>query len=297
MMTIVKSIVRYGYAPVFFVGFIGAAIALIERGMPGWVLPPLLLLAIGVSFAAERLLPYELDWNRDHGDSVTNVLHAIVNEISIFLSVLALPLVATYIPGLNLWPHDWPIWIQLALAILIADAGISLTHFLSHRYAWLWRLHAIHHAAPRLYGFNGLMKHPVHQALELAAATTPLIVLGFGPNIAWLVGFAVAIQLLLQHANVDMRIGLLGYVWAIAPAHRHHHIASAKDGDVNFGLFTTLWDHILRTFILDGRPTPRAGQLGIEGDPSFPRGYAQHLAAPFVQRPVIDASAQAAVQP
>ena len=128
------------------------------------------------------------------------------------------------------------------------------------------------------------MKHPIHQAIELSAATVPLIVLSFGPTIAWLVGFAVAIQLLLQHSNVDMQIGKLGYIWAIAPAHRHHHIASAKDGDVNFGLFTTLWDHLLGTFVLNGRPTPRQGQLGIEGDPDFPRGYAEHLMAPFVRR-------------
>lgn len=283
-MKIVRSVMRYGYAPAFFLGFISAAIALTEAGTPGWVLPLLLLLAIAVSFAAERLLPFEREWNRDHGDSVTNFLHAVVNEISIFVSVLALPLVAAYVPGLDLWPHDWPIWIQLLLAILITDAGISLTHFFSHRYSRLWRLHAVHHAAPRLYGFNGLMKHPIHQAIELAAATVPLIVLGFGPTIAWLVGFAVAIQLLLQHSNVDMQIGKLGYVWAIAPAHRHHHIASAKDGDVNFGLFTTLWDHLLGTFVLNGRPTPRKGQLGIEGDPDFPRGYAEHLMVPFVRR-------------
>lgn len=296
-MKIVLPIVRYAYAPIFFLGFIGAAIALIEAGMPDWVLPILLIPAIALSFGAERLLPYELDWNRDHGDSVTNVLHAVVNEISIFMSVLALPLIASYVPGLNLWPHDWPIWVQLTLAIVIADAGISLTHFLSHRNDWLWRLHGIHHAAPRLYGFNGLMKHPLHQALELSAATTPLIVLGFGPEIAWLLGFAVAIQLLLQHSNVDVRIGRLGYFWAIAPAHRHHHLASAENGDVNFGLFTTLWDHLLGTFILSGRPTPRAGQVGIEGDPDFPRGYAQHLAAPFVRRPVSGTSPRAVTLP
>lgn len=86
-MKIVRPILRYAYAPLFFFGFIGAAIALVEVGMPGWVLPILLLPATALSFAAERLLPYELEWNRDQGDSVTNVLHAVVNEISIFLSV------------------------------------------------------------------------------------------------------------------------------------------------------------------------------------------------------------------
>lgn len=283
-MNIVRKFLRYGYAPTFFLGFVGGAVWLLNAGVPPWVLPLLLLLAIAVSFAAEHILPYEPQWNHDQEDSLTNLLHAVVNEASIFASVLALPLVAALVPGFNIWPHHWSLWVQLALAILIADAGISLTHFLSHRHKGLWRLHAIHHAAPRLYGFNGLMKHPLHQTLELTAATAPLVLLGFGQTVAWLVGFAVAIQLLLQHSNVDMRIGILGHLWAIAPAHRHHHIASATDGDVNFGLFTTLWDRLLGTFILDERQTPRGGELGIDGDVSFPRHYAGHLTAPFVQR-------------
>ena len=282
-MHAVQTLLRHGYAPVFFVGFVGGAVALLQAGLPVWVLPVLLLAAILVSFAGERILPYEPEWNRDHRDSATNLWHVIVNEVSIFISVLSLPLVAAHVPGLDLWPHEWPLWLQLALAILIADAGISLTHFFSHRYRWLWRLHSVHHAAPRLYGFNGLMKHPVHQAIELTAATVPLILLGFGSTVAWLLSFAVAIQLLLQHSNVDMRIGKLGYFWAIAPAHRHHHIASATDGDVNFGLFTTVWDHLLGTFMLNDRPAPRAGELGIDGDADFPRSYIGHLSAPFAR--------------
>lgn len=283
-MSSIRFLLRYGYAPLFVFIFVGSAVVLVGRGAPIWTLPLLLISAIGISFIAERILPYEHEWNSDQRDGLTNVLHAFVNEISVFVSVLALPLIAAHVPGLNIWPHDWPLWLQLVLAILIADIGITLTHFASHRNNWLWRLHAIHHAAPRLYGFNGLMKHPLHQALELTAATTPLVIMGFGSDVAWLVAFAVAIQLLLQHSNVDMRIGVLGYIWAIAPAHRHHHIASANLGDVNFGLFTTIWDHLLGTFILNTRVPPRAGELGIEGDLDFPRDYKSQVVAPFVTR-------------
>lgn len=280
-MSLIRPLLRYGYAPLFFVGFIGAAILLVGAGASKIWLPVLLIAAILVSFAAEYLLPYETAWNRDQGDSWTNMAHAFVNEGSIAISVLSLPLVASHLPGLDIWPHDWPVWLQLALAILIADFGITLTHFASHRYGWMWRLHAVHHAAPRLYSFNGLMKHPLHQALELTAGTTPLVIMGFGSDIALLLSFSVAVQLLLQHSNVDMKVGPLGYIWAVALAHRHHHISSARDGDVNFGLFTSLWDHMLGTFVLTGRPTPRAGELGIEGEPDYPRSYGAHLLAPF----------------
>lgn len=281
-MTTIKSILRITYAPMFFVSFIGLALYSVQMGLPKWTLSFLLIAAILISFLAERILPYEREWNSDQKDSATNIFHALVNESSIFILVMALPLVSALIPNLGLWPNSWPMWLQLALAIIIADFGISLTHFASHRYSWLWRFHEVHHAAPRLYGFNGLMKHPIHQTIELTAATTPLLIMGIGSDVAWLLSFSVGIQLLLQHSNVDMKIGVLSYIWAVAPAHRHHHLASAKDGNVNFSLFTSLWDFMLGTFVIN-RPSPRAGEIGIDGDKDYPRDYISHLKAPFVR--------------
>lgn len=276
----IRWLLSYLYAPLFFVGFVGAALGLVSAGVPAWTLPGLLVAAIAVSFLAERAAPYEEAWNHDKRDSVTNTLHAIVNEAALVYSVLLLPVLTAYLPGLDLWPHGWPLWWQLGLAIVIADFGITLAHYASHRFDVLWRLHAVHHAAPRLYGFNGLMKHPLHQAIEVGAGTAPLMLLGVGQDIAWLLSFSVGIQLLLQHSNVDMRIGPLVYVWAVAPAHRHHHLASKTDGDVNFGLFTALWDHVLGTFE-NGRSAPRDGEVGVDGRPDYPRGYLGHLIEPF----------------
>lgn len=271
---------RYGYAPLFFAGFIGVALWAVAAGVPGPALSLLLIVAIALSFACERVAPYEPAWNVAHGDRLTDALHAVINEAAIVLSVLALPLVAMVLPRFELWPAHWPLGMQLAAAIVVADLGITLAHVASHRIGLLWHLHAVHHAAPRLYGLNGLMKHPLHQAVELVAGTAPLVLLGMTGEVAWLLAFAVGIQLLLQHSNVDMRIGSLGYVWAVAPAHRHHHLASAREGDVNFGLFLALWDHALGTFVAD-RPAPRAGDVGVAGRPDYPRGYFDHLAEPF----------------
>lgn len=73
------------------------------------------------------------------------------------------------------------------------------------------------------------------------------------------------------------------YLWAIAPGHRHHHIASKSKGDVNFGLFTMIWDHMLGTFVCN-RPQPRDGELGIDGRPDFPIGYIDQIIEPFRNR-------------
>jgi len=279
-MSIVQFIIKYAYAPVFFVGFIGGAVLFIEGDGNPVLLIVLLLLAIAASFAAERLAPFEKVWNQSKGDAGRDWVHAIVNELSNGFSIALIPLLAALTPGLGVWPVDWPLWLQVLMAILIADFGITMAHYASHKIEALWRLHAVHHSVERMYGFNGLMKHPLHQAIELTAGTTPLLLMGMPVEVGALLGFAAAIQLLLQHANVDMRVGPIIYLWAIAPGHRHHHIASKTKGNVNFGLFTMIWDHMLGTFVCN-RPQPRDGELGIDGRPDFPTGYIDQIIEPF----------------
>ncbi|MCV7070847.1 sterol desaturase family protein, partial [Mycobacterium rufum] len=110
-----------------------------------------------------------------------------------------------------------------------------------------------HHSVKRFYGFNGLMKHPLHGALELAAGILPLLILGLPKAIAEVLTVAIAVQLLLQHSNADYRVGPLRKVLALNEGHRFHHLKWAGIGDVNFGLFTLGLDHALRTFSFDSQ--------------------------------------------
>lgn len=201
------------------------------------------------------------------------------------MAVLAIPVAAGLLPWRSLWPDSLPLALQWLLAILMADVGITLVHFASHRIRWLWRFHAVHRSVERLYGCNGLLKHPLHQALATLAGTLPLLLIGMPMDIGWLLGFAVSIQLLLQHSNVDMAIGPLARVWAVAPVHRLHHVGSASAGDGNFGLFTCLADHLLGTARRDG-PRVAAGMIGIEDRPDFPRGISSNCWSRFA--PMID---------
>ena len=268
-------------APVFFFGFLALASERSAGGSAPGVLLPLLLLAVAVSFALERAIPYEASFNRDTGDTGRDVAHSLVNESANVLAVLALPLAAAWLPEVGTWPVAWPLWAQLALAISVADLGITLAHWASHRVSLLWRFHAVHHSVERLYGLNGLMKHPLHQAFELVCGTAPLVVLGLPQNLAWLLAFAVALQLLLQHSNADLRLGPLTRIWAVAPVHRFHHVARAGEGDVNFGLFTTLGDRLLGTAHFDARRRFAPGDFGIALRPHYPKGYLAQLREPF----------------
>lgn len=282
-MLALRRVLQVGYAPAFFVFFLTAGLATALHGLPALWLLPLLVCAIGVSLVAERIAPYRAAWNHAQGDVGRDIAHATANEVASALSVAAMPALLSQMPGLGLWPHEWPLAVQLALAVLVTDVGVTLVHFLSHRRQWLWRLHAVHHSVTRMYGFNGLMKHPLHLALETAAGVTPLVLMGMPVHVAALLGYAVAIQLLLQHSNVDIRLGPLAYVWAVAPGHRHHHLAHETKGNVNFGLFTTLCDQLLGTFVVG--PMPVDATLGVAGRPSYPQAYVPQLVEPFLREP------------
>ena len=285
---------RYLYAPAFFFGFIGLALYLVGEGVSLVCLPALLPLAILLAFLAERLRPYRTAWNESHGDGVRDLLHALVNETLNVLGIAAIPLVALWLPDFGGWPSDWPLALQLLAALLIADLGITLVHYASHRSPLLWRLHAVHHSVTRMYGFNGLMKHPLHQMLEALGGTLPLLVLGIPVEVAALLAFAVAIQLLLQHSNVDMRIGALRHLFAWAPLHRLHHLKYGTTGDVNFALFFSFWDRLLGTALYLPDYRLAEDDLGIGDRPDYPVGYLAQLAEPFRR---VDAAHQAAALP
>lgn len=122
---------------------------------------------------------------------------------------------------------------------------------------------------------------PLHQALETAAGVAPLLPAGLPPDVASVLAFAVAVQLLMQHSNVDYRVGVLKHVLALNEGHRFHHLKWAGAGDVNFGLFTLIWDHALGTHSSDAARRFTTDDLGMAAAPRYPDAYLAQLAEPF----------------
>ena len=265
-------------------GINGAAIALARAPWSELWMAALILVAIGLSFAAEKILPYTTEWNQSLGDGRRDVAHAFVNETALLLTVLVIPVMAVLTPFHNWWPSSIPFVFQVLIAVVVTDLGVTLVHLASHKVGWLWRFHAVHHSVKRFYGFNGLMKHPLHGAVELAAGTTPLLIMGMPKAVAEALTVAIAVQLLLQHSNANYRIGPLRTVLALNEGHRFHHLKWAGIGDVNFGLFTLIWDHALRTFSFDPRRRFRTDDLGMAAKPNYPTRYLAQLAEPFRAR-------------
>lgn len=296
----VKNVVRYGYVPFMLIGIDGAALYLAAHGASEMWLIGLIVTAVACSFAAERIRPYRDEWNDGLDDAGRDVAHAVVNETAILVSVAVIPLLAAITPFHQWWPASLPFVAQAFLAVLVADFGITTIHLASHKIGWLWRLHAVHHSIRRFYGLNGLMKHPLHQAVEMIGGVLPLIIMGIPVHVASALAVCVAVQLLLQHANVDYRVGFLRTVLALNEGHRFHHLKWAGVGDVNFGLFTLIWDHLYRTYSYDPQRSFSTDDLGMGAKPHYPTTYLRQLVEPFTPRGAcnfIDADASRSSSP
>lgn len=276
--------VRYLHLPLLLLVADGAVLWFARHEQHAAVIA-VVVAAIGWTFLAERILPYDRQWNVDRADGRRDALYAALNESLTAASVAALPLLAGHFTVADLWPSGLPFIVQVLLALVVLDAGITLAHLASHRLGWLWRFHAVHHSVTRFYGLNGLMKHPIHQAVEMTAGIAPLVLIGIPLPVAVALAGCVAIQLLLQHANVAYATGALASWLAINAGHRLHHLRAPGEGDVNFGLFTLVWDRALGTYAApDIRPRISGEDIGITDRSDYPTGLAAQLAEPFRRR-------------
>jgi len=289
---ILRPMVRFMFVPVMLIGVNGLAYAIIVNDLPYIWIAPVLVLALALTFASERIAPKHSEWNHDQHDTRTTIIHALIYEYNNVVGVLLIPLIVWLSPSLDLWPTSWPLLLQLLIAVVVADFAFTMVHMLSHKYQLLWRLHAVHHGVTRLYGFNGLVRHPLHQMLDMVIGTLPLVVIGMPTDVAILLGLVIAVQLFVQHANVDIHLGPFRNHLSIGELHHLHHVNWGTEGDCNFGLFFTVWDRLMGTFNPNPSRRIQSSDMGLDEIPRLPETYIGQLLFPLYYKPGLGAAAQ-----
>jgi sterol desaturase/sphingolipid hydroxylase (fatty acid hydroxylase superfamily) len=274
---------------------LAAALLAMERSGSVSVILPILLASIAWVAWLERVLPYRAEWNRARGDLLADALYlpttsavaGLVRPVVVTAAVGAASFVSARF-GVGLWPHAWPLWAQLPLAWVVVELFAYWPHRWLHQVPWLWRLHATHHSAERLYWLNATRAHPLEHVFRSAFGMLPLALAGAAPELLALQAVTDSVVGLFQHANVDIRLGPLNWVFSAAPVHRWHHSRSRGEADHNYGDTFIFWDLVFGTYY---RPKEREVEaLGIAGLDAFPRGYLAQLAAPFRWREIERAS-------
>jgi sterol desaturase/sphingolipid hydroxylase (fatty acid hydroxylase superfamily) len=283
-----RSLASWLVFPAVITGAVGGAIALMPAYGPATAV---VLAQTGSALAIivlEHLLPHRPDWNRSHGDLRTDAIHAVVTGVT--TTQLARPFVqlvaagvAAWLAGLvgfGLWPTAWPLVAQLALGLVIIEFPQYWFHRWQHEHEALWRFHAVHHAAPRLYWLNAARFHPCDVLPLYVVGYLPLVALGCPAEVFFLVAMFDAVFGMLQHANIDAQLGPLNWIFSMAEPHRWHHSRTLTEASSNYGSNLIVWDLVFGTFFLPaGRNAPR--EIGIADLPRFPTGYLAHLATPF----------------
>ena len=79
-----------------------------------------------------------------------------------------------------------------------------------------------------------------------------------------------------------MKTGVFNHIFATAEVHRFHHL-KGKSGDVNFGLFFSLWDQLMGTFYFSKLHNLSSDEIGLT-DSDIPNSYWDQIKRPFKNR-------------
>ena len=278
-MPYTHQVIRWLSYPIIFGSCAVAQYYILLKQLSYWPTVPLVSLTGIVLIALlERVQPYEKQWLLDHKDTFADLLHAFTSLSLLFLSIEIVIYLRSFIPFIKVWPHHWPTLIQLLCVGVIIDFGLWFMHWASHKNELLWRFHALHHSAERLYWLNGERRHPIGAIALASPGITAVVLLGAPAQLigCWL--SIVAVHLSFQHGNLDYSVGIFRKVLAVAEVHRWHHKREYEDAQVNFGEFWMIWDQLFGTYLYNPEKLD-ANEVGLRE--SMSNRYIEQISWPF----------------
>ena len=179
-----------------------------------------------------------------------------------------------------------PLWTRALLGLVAGEVGYYWGHRWSHEIPFLWRFHAIHHAAEEVDFLVNTRAHPVDMVFGRFCGLVPIYVLGLsgptgasGSSVAVLVSLFATVWGFFIHANLRWRFGPLEWLISTPAFHHWHH---TKTGPLNRNYSSTLpWlDRVFGTHHL---PPVWPEAYGIKA--KLPRTLTEQLVYPLTRRP------------
>lgn len=157
-----------------------------------------------------------------------------------------------------------------AIGFVLLDLVEYGFHRLSHRWHWLWRLHAVHHSDPMVDASTALRSHPVEVSISVVVKV--MLCLGLGIPL-WAEGARAVVAnpwALFQHANLagSGRVNRsLGWLLATPAMHKIHHSTDLRETNTNFGVIFSCWDRFFGTYAHpQDNATRTFGVAGLTGE-------------------------------
>lgn len=231
----------------------------------------------------ERLLPLHPEQRTLRRDWLNDLVYVLVNGFLVrggFTVVAAVFMLGvTYLFGPNPIALDGslPLWVQVVLAIVIADIGYYAAHRISHSVPVLWKFHAVHHSIEEMDWLATHRVHPVDQIFTNTLSLLPVWCMGFSIEALLIHQSIYHFHALLLHSNLRVKFGPLKWLLA-SPEYHHWHHANERDAyNRNFAAQLSIIDWVAGTIFMPVKRQPKSYGL----NETMPRNYPQQLFHPF----------------
>jgi sterol desaturase/sphingolipid hydroxylase (fatty acid hydroxylase superfamily) len=209
-------------------------------------------------------IPRLLRWGSNLG---VVVLNSVLVRLAFPVIAVGLALLAEQGGWGLLNVFELPLWMSIAVSVVMLDLVIYLQHVMFHAVPALWRLHRMHHADLEFDVTTGLRFHPVEILLSMGLKLT--VVAALGPPAVSVLIFEVLLNVtsMFNHGNVRLPRWLdrrLRWLVVTPDMHRVHHSVYPQETNSNFGFNLPWWDRVLGTYRAQPQDGHEAMTVGIE---------------------------------
>lgn len=174
-----------------------------------------------------------------------------------------------------------PVFLQVIVALVVKDFFSWLVHNTLHRVGWLWQFHKLHHSAEEMDFWVVMRFHWMEIVVYRTALFIPLLLLGIPADVFIYVIFIEVFWGFFNHANINVSIGWLKYIFNSPAMHMYHHEEREQDIHKNFGITLSLWDWLFGTAYWPDRP---CGKLGFDDLQTYPSSVIKQYFFGFFKR-------------
>ena len=242
---------------------------------------------------AERLFPRQDRSQHTRVRMANNVglglLNTVILRFGVPVSVIGVAAWASQ-QGLGLWNIlDFGGPLEILTSFVVLDLAVWLQHVLSHRLAWFWRLHRVHHLDVEFDVTTAVRFHPLEILVSLVYKCAVVAALGASPVSVLVLEFLLVAGAMFNHSNLSLPLALdrvLRRIIVTPDMHRVHHSILRAEHDRNYGFFLSAWDRIFDTYCDQPSEPHRSMTLGLAylRDPVVTARADRMLVEPIVTR-------------
>ncbi|NOQ93748.1 MAG: sterol desaturase family protein [Methylophaga sp.] len=211
-----------------------------------------LVIMIAWELIAPRRQLHHSRWQRWTVNIGLSFLSTLIMRFVIAGSAIA---VASYITEHNLGVLnvvELPTWLHFVLGVVLLDLAIYGQHRASHRWAWLWRLHKVHHTDLDFDVTTAVRFHPVEIMLSMCYKSLCILIIGVEPVVVLAFEIILSSCALFNHSNVKIPLAVdkgLRLILVTPDMHRVHHSTLQTETDSNYGFSISIWDRLFASYI------------------------------------------------